>query len=282
MIFSLWLFWALMTAVSWSVGQVVAKKSLAFFSPLSYNVLSSLVGSIVYLSYAYSLGFDLKRVTVLEVLLTVLICALFILFYYALASEEVSLSGTILSAYPVATVLLSVWFLKENLKLFQFALILTIITGSMLIGWPKKRLSLKKEVWFLFCLLTALLVGLADFLSKVVIGRVGLSGFVFLFGFGPLPGLALTYLWGKKGRRLPKLSSRIWFFSILGAFFMEMGNIFLFTAFSKGPASLVSPVSSIYVALTVILALIFLKEKLRPIQKIGISLMVLALLLFEI
>ncbi|MCA9778025.1 MAG: DMT family transporter [Candidatus Eremiobacteraeota bacterium] len=62
--------------------------------------------------------------------------------------------------------------------------------------------------------------------------------------------------------------------SLLGQLFNGMAWICYFKALSTGPAALVQTITAAYTALTVVLALIFLKERLVAIQVIGVSLVI--------
>ena len=131
----------------------------------------------------------------------------------------------------------------------------------------------------LACIITALLIGFGDFLAKIVIGRIGVANYFLIYGISYLPGLMISLALDKKGRRIPKISLKDWVSALIGATMVTGAGIFFFIALSKGPASLVAPVASSYTALTVILALIFLKEKLRKIQAFGVLLVVLGIIL---
>lgn len=70
---------------------------------------------------------------------------------------------------------------------------------------------------------------------------------------------------------------------ILGAgVFDAIGNVTLFGAVSRGPLAVASPLQSLYPIPTMILARIFLKEKLHGIQLVGIGIALVAILLASI
>lgn len=60
---------------------------------------------------------------------------------------------------------------------------------------------------------------------------------------------------------------------------MPLGLLFLYIAFDKGPASLVSPVASTYPAITAVLAYFYLKEKISRINFFGILMVTLGVVL---
>lgn len=277
--FSGWLFWALAAALVWGIGQVVAKKGLSLFTPLGFNFLYLPFDFLISIPLALLLGVDPARITLFDLLLTVITLATYVLYSYVISMGELSLTGTIVSAYPLSTMFFSTVLLGEKLTAFQLLFTLMIIGGVVLIGFPEKLRGLKVESWFGLAVITALLIGFGDFLAKIVIGRIGVANYFLIYGVSYLPGLMLSFVLDKRGRRLPQIPLKDWLLALLGASMITGGGLFFFTAFSKGPASLVSPVASSYTALTVILALIFLKEKLRKVQALGVAFVVLGIIL---
>ena len=277
--FSGWLVWALLASLVWGVGQVVAKKGLNLFTPLAFNFLFVPFDLLIYIPLALLLGADPSRITLFDLLLTIFTLTTYVLYSYVISMGELSLTGTIISSYPLSTMFFSVALLGEKLTMNQFIFILLIILGVVLIGLPEKLKGLKVEGWFGLAIITALLIGFGDFLAKIVIGRIGVANYFLIYGISYLPGLMISLALDKKGRRIPKISLKDWVSALIGASMVTGAGIFFFIALSKGPASLVAPVASSYTALTVILALIFLKEKLRKIQAFGVLLVVLGIIL---
>ena len=71
-------------------------------------------------------------------------------------------------------------------------------------------------------------------------------------------------------------------FTIIGIFFIELGLIAISLAYQYGLASLVSPIVTSHMLITVVLAVIFLKERLLPIQKIGVLLTMIGVIVIGI
>jgi transporter family protein len=70
--------------------------------------------------------------------------------------------------------------------------------------------------------------------------------------------------------------------SMLIAFFGVIGTILFFFTLSKTKASILVPLTALYPVITVILSLIFLKEKVTLVQGIGIVLAIIASVLLSI
>lgn len=277
-----WLFWSLLTAAAWGVGQVVAKKALASFTPLTYNILSGLVGVPIFLAYGFSQGLVWHQLRTADFLILAFIVATYVLYYYIISLESLSLTATILATYPVTTIIFSLIFLKERLSVWQVVWIGLILLGVVLIGLNEEVSRWKINRWFYLACLTAIVVGFADFVAKIEVERLPLGNYFFWYAFAFAPGVFLAYLLDKPGRVVPKISLGLWLWSLLGALLIEAGSLFFFTALAKGPASLVSPMVSIYVALTVLLAYVFLKERIGWLQTVGVFLVILGVIFLGI
>ncbi len=67
----------------------------------------------------------------------------------------------------------------------------------------------------------------------------------------------------------------------LAGFFGGLGYVFFIKALERGKASVVIPLTALYPAVTAVLALLILKEKLTPTQALGIALAIIATLLLS-
>lgn len=275
--FQSWLFWSFLAVVFWGVGQVMAKGGLAYFSPLTYNIVSTLLGFPVFTAYALYLGVDFSRFGLGDFLILIFIVSTYLLYFYAISLADISLSGTILSAYPLSTIFFSVIFLSERLSSLQLLGALAIIFGVVLMGFPEKTNHRASGRWFWLAISATTLIGFADFLAKSLINRVGVANYLFFYSLAFLPGLLLTFWRDRKGRVWPRLPLKLTIFSLIGAGLIGWGNIPFFMAFATGPASLVSPVVSSNTVITVILAMVFLRERVRPIQALGVLLTILGI-----
>jgi uncharacterized membrane protein len=277
--FESWIFWAIAASLSWSVGQIISKKSLDHLTPLTYNLLTTVLGLVGYLAFAFFLGIRGSGFSLTSFLILTFVTSTYLLYFYVTSMADISLVGTIWACYPITTMLFSVLFLGERVTPLQVFFVLIILFGVALIGLPQKLKGMKFELWFWLAVFCAGLVGFSDFLVKVVIGRVPMGDYYLIYALSGIPGMLLAFLLDKKGRVLPNLSKSLWLFASVGGLLFVLGNIFFFMSFSKGPASLVAPVSSSYQAITVLLAIIFLKEKIRKVQALGVALAVLGIIL---
>jgi uncharacterized membrane protein len=161
-------------------------------------------------------------------------------------------------------------------------MIVLVLCGSILLSYGpgtfKKIQRTTKKTWILWALLGAFSTGLGDFLTKTSFSAIDINTFIFLFAFGFLISVCFFWVVDKKGRKLPKkitFSTLKW--TLLGTSTLSIGVFSITYAFSLGKASLVSIVSSGYIGLTVLLAYLFLHEKVTKLQLIGILCMIIGI-----
>lgn len=280
----MWFILALSAAGLWGVGQIFIKKGMAHVSPLLNNVMSTIAALIFWIPFAllHGVNFAILPSTIPFVFI---ISIAYFIYYYVIGKGQVTLTGTILAMYPLATVLLSAGILHEQTSAFQKVAIIAIICGAVLLAFPVntnifKKFKLDDWVWWGFA--GAIIIGVADFMAKVTIARSDAYTYLFALGVMYVPVTIAFYLFDSKGRKLPSMKwSKLWP-TVLGVSMMEFGFIPFNVAFSYGLASLVSPLSSSYVIITVVLAYFFLKEKLTKMHVAGILVSVIGIILLGV
>jgi transporter family protein len=279
----MWLVYTLIAAVCLGVGQIFVKKGLHDISPLFNNVLGSIVSVIIMIPFALLMGIN-SHLVPLAFVYSLLIVSLLAIYYYVVGKGQISLTGTIISTYPLITVVLSFIFLHENPTISQKAAILLTIVGTVLIAMPEKLSQWKIHIsgWFGWAIVCAAAAGTADFLTKLTINQSDTYTYLFSYGLAALVIAIVLLLFDKKGRKLPAFKKELYLPTLVGVTIMETGLFFFYLAAGSGLISLVGPVSSIYVAITVVLAYIFLKEKINKIQLVGIISSVAGIILISI
>jgi bacterial/archaeal transporter family protein len=142
----------------------------------------------------------------------------------------------------------------------------------------------KLPKWLLWSLITIVLWGTWGLVSKVA--SAGMDAYVnqLLYTAGLAP-LLIFVAWtvhrrGTQDAREGRALGIFWAFftGILGG----VGNIFFFQAMvAGGKASVVAPVTALFPMITVMLALIFLHERLGRVQWLGLALAFLAIYLLS-
>jgi len=121
--------------------------------------------------------------------------------------------------------------------------------------------------WLFYVVLALLWWGVFGFLGKVGSDRVSPSQMQFLYTLGQLP-VVIVCAFRLKFRIAS--SKRGVLYSLLMGLLGALGSLAFFAAMKMGQASLIAPTTSLYPALTVLLAVLFLKERLNKVQLLGL------------
>ena len=267
-----WFGFALGAALVWSAGQLLTKRGLAHTSPLVNNLIGAVLATLINVPLALAGGvqWDHFGATLVWGVATQLG---YLLYVYGLASGPVTVTGTLIGCYPLSTASLSVAFLHERLGAPQIAGIAAIVLGAIGLSLPGRLRRVEWQPrWVLVGLGGAALLGAADFTAKLGVNEGGSYTFLLAMVLGQVPGLALLLALDRKGRRMPDIRQPVFLFTLLGVLGLVGGGTLLMLSFGSGPASLVSPVSSSYVGVSAVLAVLFLRERLNVRQSGAVAL----------
>jgi bacterial/archaeal transporter family protein len=266
-----WFGLAIGTALFWGVGQVLSKHGLRSTSPYFNNLVGAVLGAVVNVPIALIGGIQWHGAQ-RTLPLALLAAAGYLVYFYALERGPVSITGTVMACYPVATVVLSVLFLGERVGRFQAAGIALVLVASLLLSAPTHSAEPWRLAWIGWGALAAAILGTADFLNKVAIGQSNVYTLMLGLTLAQAPLLVLLALLDKNGRKLPNVRTRAFIPTGLGVLGLVAGGVTMNLAFASGPASLVSPISASYVGVSALLAVLFLGERLVLRQVGGIVL----------
>ncbi len=142
----------------------------------------------------------------------------------------------------------------------------------------KKRLL---PPWLPYCLLTIVFWGLWGIQSKLIMEEISPLSNQVLFTPGLLLMVGLLWLRLRKNRSTVTGSLKLGiFFAFLTGVCGGVGNIAFFEALTEGQkASIVVPMTALYPMVTVLLAMIFLGEKMNRYQWLGLSLAIGAIII---
>lgn len=133
--------------------------------------------------------------------------------------------------------------------------------------------------WLLYAFLSFFWWGVFGFLSKMGSDRSSVAQMQILFTVGVLPLVFVC---------LVRLHFRIAthklgvMYAVLMGVFSALGSLAFFAALKNGKASLVGPIISLYPALTVVLALLVLKERVNRTQVAGLILAMASVIILSI
>lgn len=278
--------WGLVTAIAWGftdflikpasmrLGDIRAAFFVELFSLISLGCYFLVAGERLWLDDILPFASIAFLAGIVNFLAT---WALF----RAYGIGELTLMAPVVSAYNVITVLLALVILMERPSLRQGAgMVLTfagIITLSTSWSELKNNGSAFTTPGARWALLSAVCFGLAFFLVDYVVDDMGPVTPVFVFKtVGVIGFLSIRYA-AKIKFNFPR--SNTWL--LLGA--LVIVDTLGYLAYNKGIStdyvSIVSTIASLYVLVSVLLALIFLGERPERIQQMGIVVVLLGTLL---
>lgn len=281
----IWFPLSLGAAFSWSISQIFLKKGLENISPLWSNIINNCMALLLWLPSALILSnFSIVIPDIKIIILIIIAASLYLSFLYALSKGKVSLISIVVSIYPLWTIILSRIFLNESINNIQKLCIALIIIGSVTISLPGKNSNFKNRnyQWIIWGFTASILIGTGDFLSKFSINKIGVYNYIFYLSIASNIMSIFNYLLDRKSRKLPTYKIKLYTPTFIGTAISLTGSFQFQLAFQYGKASLVTPVSSIFPALTVIFAIKFLNEKLNKRQIIAVGITVIGLVLMGI
>ena len=146
---------------------------------------------------------------------------------------------------------------------------------------PARRFPL----WLLWSVATIVLWGAWGLVSKVASNGVDayVNQLLYTAGLAPLMVFVAWTVW-KRGKGESKEGhARGVFWAFLTGILGGVGNLAFFQALvTGGKASVVAPVTALFPMVTVLLAMVFLKERLGPTQWVGLSLAFVAIYLLSV
>lgn len=137
-----------------------------------------------------------------------------------------------------------------------------------------------KAKWFWYSICCVLCWGLWALVSKLGTNQISAVGmqFLFAFGFFPVAIVALLFNRLKFERDLKGIA-----YSLGNGVLAGIGGLALFAAYrSGGNTSVITVATALYPVITVVLALLILRERLSWIQVVGLGFAALAMIIFAL
>jgi len=279
--------YAITAMLSWGVADFLAKKAIdkiGYVKSMMINLSASL-GPILICAALFA---RIQIVSV-ELVLLVIITAVFstighFYFYKGLEKGNVCVVSPITSSWAVITALLAVVVLKEVLMPFQVAGVMVVFVGIFLVSTDLRELGNKLSHGMSNGAsegIVAMMVwGITFTLAKPLVDIVGPAMTLLFMRGGPF---LFVFSWTRIVRtNLTIPSKSILLFLILSGLLDTLG----FLAYNFGVTtefvSIVSPIAATFPAVTIILAYMFLNERVVNSQKLGIVAILAGLVLISL
>jgi transporter family protein len=266
----IWFLLSIIVAFFWGSAGVFAKVSTPRIGVARVALLITVVEGPMYLA-AFLIWREHADITLADGVLAAASCIIGVLgylcFFESIMEGQVAIAGTISAAYPALTVVGALLVLSETLTGLQALGVVAIIGGVVALSYEpdpaSKHATNRRSMIFAF--LAFALWGLWSLLSKMAIDEVGAGN---LFIFYVLSSLTAPVLYGyarrvRPGRLAGDNPTRdFWLFGAVALGLNVTGALAYTFALQDGSASLVVPISSAYPLITIVLAIMFLREKL--------------------
>lgn len=176
--------------------------------------------------------------------------------------------------YPLITVVIAVLFMRERAQRVQVigigVAVLAVLLLSVDVSASYARVELQPSNALLYAFAALVAFGLAAVFQKLATNRVSAETAFATFGAGFIPPSILLFFLERVTTN-PPITPVLW--AIAGGLLNGLGVLATLAAYRRGgKASVVTPLAAIYPMVTVILAVVFLGEKLVGVQIAGIAL----------
>ncbi|MEM3373682.1 MAG: DMT family transporter [Candidatus Woesearchaeota archaeon] len=292
------IFLGLIAMLCWGIADFLQAIAIKKTNSLKIMFFGNIIGFFpTFFAFLYFLSkgyiyIEIKNTLILFFSAFINLVAVY-MFMKSFEEGEISIVTPISSSYSIITVILAVIFLKETLTLLKIISIILCILGIMLVSTNLNKLKHIKSVkgvkqailafigWGFYFFLIGLVsknlinIGVSKLISAISLFFItGLFTNIFLITF--------SYIKTKKNLFHKKLDKKIWLILLINFFLYNLAWISVNYGISIGNLSIITPISSLYPAITVLLAYFILREKLVLNQKIGIILTILAIFLISL
>lgn len=280
----------LLTMFFWGVAiffAALASRKIGNILTLFWmQLFGFLVGGLYFLfnSNSLSLHSVVQFVPILFLIAIFQVIA-YLSFYKGLEKGQVSLVSPLGASWSLITVILSIIFLKEVLKTSQLFAIVLITSGIFIISVNLSDLVKNKSLQLLTGVKEGIISmfgwGISLFLLIFVSKEMGWFLPAFIFRFLILLLLSVYIFYSKKSL-IPKSDKFTWLMLLIIGLF----DIVAFFTYSLGVSgaygSIVAPISSANTLITITLSVIFLRERVKLRQAVGVGAIMCGLILISL
>lgn len=273
----MWIIYAVSSSIFSGLTSVLASYSskLNKLDSILLTTIRTLVILILSFIVTIFLGniSDIKNLdmkTIIFLILSGMSTTLLWIFYFkALDTGDVSKVTPIDKTSIVITLILSSIFLKEKITIIKIISIILILIGTILTINKSKEKS-KNNKWIIYAILTAIFTSTTTIISKIGLNDINSHLATFIRTIVVFIILIIIIFITKKYKDIKKLDSKSLRFVIYSGITNTLSWLFYFKALQKGETSVVFTIEKLSIVVTILLSVIFLKEKLNKKQILGI------------
>ena len=280
-----WFLLAVLSAVLWGWSDIFAKLGTQKLGVTRIAVLVAIIDSSLYFvgfffwhtSVAIGVGYVALAAASSFAGIVAYLC-----FFESILEGQIATAGTISAAYPALAVAGGLLFLSESPTMVQLGGVVLILGGIIALSYernPNTAHAMPKRSLF-FALVAFALFGFWSLSCKIAVGEIGPGN---VFGFYVVSASTVPVLYVCFRRIRPpqllefKQSWTAWVFGAMCLATNVIGTFVFSFALVAGTAALVVPVANASVLITIIVAVLLLKEKLNRLQLIALFFIIVGL-----
>lgn len=203
----------------------------------------------------------------------------YITFYKGLEKGFVSVMSPMIACNLLVVAGLSVFFLNETLTRTNLIGMFIALTGLIAVSWPKKWSFAGFEKSTPLALGTMIFWGLSIFTMGFIAKQFGWFATAIFFR---LSTFVLCLTLPMKNKKILQFPKTVWVSVLLLAVLEMLGAMSLNKGSETGLLSIAGPVASLFPAVTLLLAHIFLKERLTKKQYGGVAAILIGLIVVSL
>jgi transporter family protein len=259
----------------------VFSKQIGSFKSLFWSQLAGLI-SILLLAFAFKTEINIPILAiVLSPVASVVYSAGYLFFFKGFEKGNVSIIAATMNLWAVFTMLFAFTFMGQRLTATQTIGVFMIIAGATLasidwssIGSQKLRLSLGvKEA-----ISGAFFFGIFWNISEIISEEIGWLLTTLLVKFGIAIFLLIFSFIGKQEVRLMNSSAKTKYVILLMGIIEVCAVALVNYGLTIGDAILITPIASALSIVTIILAVIFLRDKVSKFQGFGVCMAIVGII----
>lgn len=262
------------------LGGVFAKQ-IGSFKSLFWSQLAGLI-SILLLVIIFKSSLNVSGLIIfLSIIASILYSAGYLFFFKGFEIGNVSIIAATMNLWAVFTMSFAFLFMGQRLSSIQTLGVVMILMGATLasLNWTEiKNQNFQLSAGVKEAIFGAFFFGVFWNVSEIISEKVGWVSLTLFVKFGIILFLLFFSFMTKQGVGLTNISKRttniILLMGVIEAIAVALVNYGL----TIGDAILITPIASALSIVTILLAIIFLKEKITKIQGIGISMAIIGII----
>ncbi len=279
---SLSFLFGLIAMLAWGSADFFAKKAVDRIGPyatLWWNYVFSIVGYLaLFFIFAPPVAWTRQLIFLFAIGAVVTFFG-YITFYKGLEKGFVSVMSPVVACNLLVVAGLSVFFLNETLTTTNGIGIVIALTGLITISWPQKWSLAGFEKSIPCALCTMIFWGLSIFTMGFIAKQFGWFATAIFFR---LSTFVLCLTLPLKNRKVLQFPKSVWISVFLIAALEMLGAMSLNKGSETGLLSIAGPVASLFPAVTLLLAHIFLRERLTRKQYGGVAAILIGLIVVSL